>query len=43
MSARYNVTDLHVLNNMKIPSRMLKKAVRQGRSEQRDEAYASVR
>jgi hypothetical protein len=43
MSARYNVTDLHVLHNMKIPSRMLKKAVRQGRSERRGEAYASVR
>jgi len=58
MSTRYNVTDLHVLHNMKIPSRMLKKArlltrptparqdapyPKQGRSERRGEAYASVR
>ena len=33
----------HMWHNGRISSRMLKKAVQQGRSEQRGEAYASVR
>jgi len=35
--------DLHVWDNRSTPRRMLKKAVQQGRSERRGEAYASVR
>jgi len=33
----------HMWHNKRILGRMLKKAVQQGRSEQRGEAYASVR
>jgi hypothetical protein len=38
-----NFIGLHILDNRITPRRMLKKAVRQGRSERRGEAYASVR
>ncbi len=41
--ARRNFTGLHVLDNRSTARRMLKKAVQQGRSERRGEAYASVR
>jgi len=43
MSARYKTADLHVLNTGEDQRRVLKKAVQQGRSERRGEAYASVR
>jgi hypothetical protein len=41
--ARWKFNRLHVYGNRRMPRRMLKKAVQQGRSEQRGEAYASVR
>jgi hypothetical protein len=41
--ARRNLTGSHGWDNRRIAHRMLKKAVQQGRSERKGEAYASVR
>jgi mRNA interferase HicA len=38
-----DVTGLHVWHKRRSPRRMLKKAIQQGRSKRRGEAYASVR
>ena len=43
MLPRENFDGLYRCRNGKTPGRMLKKAVQQGRSERRGEAYASVR
>ena len=43
LRVRRNFTGLHVWDSRSTPRRMLKKAVQQGRSERRGEAYASVR
>jgi len=43
MWVRQNVTIQLILDNWRASRRMLKMAVRQGRSERRGEAYASVR
>jgi len=41
---RHNSLQIHAWdNNRSTPRRRLKEAVQQGRSEERDEAYASVR
>ena len=41
--AHWSFTGLHVWDNKSAPRRMFKKAVQQGRSKRRGEAYASVR
>ena len=41
--AHRNFTALHIWDNRNTSRRMLKKAVQQGRSERRGEAYAAVR
>jgi len=43
MLSRENFDGSHRWHNGKTPGRMLKKAVQEGRSERRGEAYASVR
>ena len=43
LCARRNFIDLCIWDNRGTPRKMLKKAVQQGRSERRGEAYASVR
>ena len=43
MLSRENFHGSHIWHKGKTPGRMLKKAVQQGRSKRRGEAYASVR
>jgi hypothetical protein len=43
MGVRQNFTGPNIWDNGRTPCRMLKKAVQQGRSKRRGEAYASVR
>jgi len=41
--AHESIDGSHMCHNVRTTRRMLKKAVQQGRSERRGEAYASVR